>query len=353
MKVFQIITVSEYGGAQSVVLNLTNHFVDDNDVYILSCGNGEAWKSANEKVIKLELGSPRKGLSWRDIFLVLKLFYYRFRYRPDIVHLHSSKMGALGRVIFPKRKIVYTIHGIDSLRTAFPKLLFIEKVLKKRQAITIAISQYDAQILKKEGISVDATVIYNGIADYTQMKSPYPNMDIKNRLDKLKEEYPKTIMCIARISKQKKFELFLDIAQLMPQYAFVWIGNKEDMTELPTNVFCLGESHAAHKYLEYADVFILPSNYEGLPISILEALSFGVPVVASNVGGVREMLDETNGFVVENYANLFKEKIEYILRPENYSAMSVNARKSYLNKFTIEKMAGGYASIYKQVYDKQ
>ena len=102
----------------------------------------------------------------------------------------------------------------------------------------------------------------------------------------------------------------------MPQYAFVWIGNKEKVDNLPPNVFCLGEAHSAFIYLRYADLFILTSNYEGLPMSLLEAFAFGVPVVASGVGGVTEVLDGKNGYALENQTELFTEKIEKILSDE-------------------------------------
>ncbi|MDR1810189.1 MAG: glycosyltransferase [Prevotella sp.] len=354
MKIFQVITVSEYGGAQSVVANLSSNIENDNRVFILYGGEGEAWEVISRDVVKIRLSKPRKGFSAGDFFLFLRLLYYRIKYRPDIVHLHSSKMGALGRIAFNPATVVYTVHGFDSLRIAFKKWLFVEKLLKNRAACIVGVSRYDIDGLKAEGISKNVALVYNGLTDYCEqeknMDAPLP---LAGKFEELKAKYPKLILCISRISKQKKFDLFVELSRRMPSYAFVWIGNKYEMTGLPANAYCLGETESAHTYLNYADLFILPSNYEGLPMSILEALSYGVPVVASAVGGIGEILDGSNGFAVENTAEAFEEKINYCMDETVRARMSEAARNAYLQKFTIDKMVDGYKQIYERLYERQ
>jgi len=349
MKIFQIITVSEYGGAQTIVANLVKTLSSEHELFVLYGGDGEAWNALGNNFTKIKLNNHRKEVSIRDIGLLLKLYYYRFKYNPDVVHLHSSKMGVLGRIVFSRKKTVYTVHGFDSIRKAFKRFLIVERFLKNSAYKIIGVSQYDVDSMREEGIYKNVECIYNGVTDqYLEQ------VEIKDRitteLDKLQLSYSKTVMCISRISKQKKFDLFLDIAKRMPQYAFVWIGNKKEVHNVPSNVFCLGEAHLACSYLKYADLFILPSNYEGLPMSLLEALAFGVPVVASAVGGITEVLDGQNGFAVNNDINLFTEKIEYILSDENIKkSMSIHARQSYLANFTIEKMVDGYKSVFNAI----
>jgi glycosyltransferase involved in cell wall biosynthesis len=162
------------------------------------------------------------------------------------------------------------------------------------------------------------------------------------------QKYSKKILCIARISKQKRFDLFLEIAALLPEYAFIWIGNQETIDNTPENVFCLGNIANAKQYNQVTDIFILPSNYEGLPIVILEAMSYGKPVVASAVGGVSEIVvNDENGYTVENTAEAFAEKITYILENETvYDKFSKNAFRQYNEKLTIDKMVKGYMAIY-------
>lgn len=353
MKIFQVITVSEYGGAQTIVANLIKSLSHKHEVFVLYGGDGEAWSNLGENFTKIKLNDHRKEVSWKDIFILLKLFYYRIKYRPDVVHLHSSKMGALGRIAFNPKKIIYTVHGFDSIRKGFSHFLVVENALKNRAYRIIGVSQYDVEHLRNENIYKNVECIYNGVTDHF-VDNVQITDEITEALDKIKADYPRIVMCISRISKQKKFDLFVDIAEQMPQYAFVWIGNKHNVPGMPSNVFCLGEAHSAFVYLRYADLFILPSNYEGLPMSLLEALSFGIPTVASAVGGIPEILNGENGFAVENEVNLFKEKIEYIFSDESvYESMSRHAREIYLNHFTIGRMVDSYMAVFNSVIRKK
>ncbi|MFV0468775.1 MAG: glycosyltransferase [Dysgonomonas sp.] len=358
MKIFQVITVSEYGGAQSVVASILEEFGKDtnNQLYVLYGGEGEAWQQLGPHIKRLRLCKHRKQISLQDLFLLFRLYYYRLKYRPDIVHLHSSKMGLLGRIAFNKKSIVYTVHGFDSIRKAFRKYLILEKLFKNRAASIVAVSKYDVDCLNEEGIHSNVKMIYNGLQDYSKKELVTEGLElpIQSQLEAIRIEYQKVIMCISRISKQKKFDLFLEISDKMPQNAFVWIGNKDKVDDLSSNVYCLGECHSAHRCLNYADIFILPSNYEGMPVSVIEALSYGKPVVASAVGGLTEMLDGKNGFAVKNDASSFADGINYTLSSDAvYAAMSANARKAYLGNFTIEKMISGYKEIYDDIYFKR
>jgi glycosyltransferase involved in cell wall biosynthesis len=164
------------------------------------------------------------------------------------------------------------------------------------------------------------------------------------------QKYKKTILCIARISKPKRFDIFLDVASLLPAYAFVWIGNTATVKAGLENVFCLGNIPEAGKCNQFADLFMLASDYEGLPIVILEAMSYGKPVVASNVGGIGEIVvNGENGYTVENAAPKFADKIQYILEDESiYKRFSENAYKRYKEYLTVEKMVQGYIEIYRK-----
>lgn len=96
---------------------------------------------------------------------------------------------------------------------------------------------------------------------------------------------------------------------------------------------------------------MLPSNYEGLPMTIIEAMSYGKPVVASNVGGVSEIVrDGINGYALQNEENLFVEKIQEILgNQEIYSKMSKKAKEIFETELSVEYMTKEYLKIYNRI----
>lgn len=347
MKILQVITQSDLGGAQTVVVNLANKLCENNEV-IVAAGddNGKMFPLLKPEVKIEHIPSLVRNLSplkeLRAISQMKKL--YR-KYKPDIIHLHSSKAGILGRLAFPKNKIIYTVHGFDSIRIAHRKYLPLERSLQKRCSAIVGVSKYDFKNLRSEGIDNNVEYVYNGIF------RPFPL--VENPFEQFRK-FKKIILCIARLSPQKNHELFIETAKLIPDAAFLWIGNLQepDFTK-PNNVFFLGNITNAGSYAKYADVLVLPSNFEGLPIVIIEALACGTPVVASAVGGVPEILDGTNGYALENNAVLFAEKIKYILGSQDrINEMSANAVKSYDNSFTVDQMVSGYLAIYNKIYNQ-
>lgn len=352
MKILYIITLSDLGGAQAVVYNLANDQVDRGNEVMVVSGNGNyEWSNLDQRVKLLKLDYLHREIGIKDFLVLLKFIRLRYSFSPDIVHLHSSKMGVLGRLAFSKRNVIYTVHGFDSVRMANRKFLFLERILKNRATSIVGVCRYDYNALLEEGIKKNVTYIYNGVPD--MCSSPFEGdeeTETLREIEDIKKHYSKVVMCIARDAKQKKIDLFFDLARACQNYAFVWIGNLNQYENVPENVFLLGSKVNAYKYWQLADLCILPSNYEGLPISIIEALSYSVPVVASNVGGVAEILDGTNGFAIENDVTLYAEKIKYALDEENWSRLSKAARRSYENHFTIDKMVNSYNEIYEKMF---
>ena len=347
MIILQVITLCELGGAQSVVVNLANRLSEEHRVIVAAGeGDGKMWPLLSPKIERVRIPSLLRKLSpVNDVKTIFELRKLYRKYKPDIIHLHSSKVGILGGVAFPKSKVVYTVHGFDSIRVAYRKYLPIEKALQNRCRAIVGVSRYDERNLLNEGITNHVSMIYNGIYPPCNLSAD-PFTGIKG--------YKRKVLCIARLAAPKRIDLFLEVAALLPQYAFIWIGNKENVTMKHTdNVFFMGNLPNAGAYNRYADLFFLPSNYEGLPIVIIEALACGKPVVASAVGGISELLDGNNGFAVENTASRMAEKIEYILSDETmYRQMALAAEQTYLQSFTVDKMVDGYVQIYNAVTGK-
>jgi len=340
MKIFQIVTLSELGGAQSVVVNLSNALSKEHVVIVLAGeGDGKMFDMLSSEITHIKINSLKKKISFiYDIYTLFVFLYLYNKYKPDIIHLHSSKAGILGRLAFPKKKIVYTVHGFDSIRLAYRKYLPVEKMLQNNCKSIVAVSHYDENNLKDEHITHNVKCVYNG----------YKQVSDKAGKVTFPQQYKKKVLCIARVSKPKRFDIFLEIASIIPEYAFIWIGNQEVIQNTPENVFCLGNVPNAGVYNQFADLFMLPSNYEGLPIVIIEAMSYGKPIVASAVGGISEIVvNDENGYTVENIAVVFAEKIKYILENEDvYQRFSKSSLRRYHDMLTLEKMVQGYLEIY-------
>lgn len=163
------------------------------------------------------------------------------------------------------------------------------------------------------------------------------------------------VLCIARLAPQKRFDLFCQVAEQLKDHNidFYWVGNKEPVLNLPKNVQCLGEIPDAHKLLRYVDLLVLPTDYEGMPICILEALCYSKPVIASDVGGIVEILNGKNGKAVPNVADNFSRQI--LLYKENvdmYRNASKEARRSYDLRFTVNTMYQAYLKLYNTILEQ-
>jgi len=305
MKIMHVITRSDLGGAQSVLINIVNSLCRENEVIVIAGeGDGKMWELLDKRIRRINVPALKRNISIiNDIKVLFSFLSIYRRYEPDVIHLHSSKVGLLGRLAFPKGKVIYTVHGFDSIRLAYRPFLFLERMLQYRCKAIIGVCEYDMDNLIKEKITNNVGYVYNGIISKNVM------VDLSLPVECL--NYTKKVLCIARMSKPKRFDIFLEMATLLPQYAFIWIGNQEKMMNLPNNVFCLGNIANAGIYNTQVDLFVLPSDYEGLPIVIIEAMSCGKPIVSSNVGGISEIVyNGENGYVVNNNSIDFAKKID-------------------------------------------
>ncbi|MBW3523438.1 glycosyltransferase [Chryseobacterium sp. NKUCC03_KSP] len=350
MKILHVITRSELGGAQSVVINLANSMCSNHEVIVVAGEDGPMWDALDDRVSKIKIKEIVREVSViKDCVALFKLKKIYSSIKPDVVHLHSSKIGILGRLAFPPKKIVYSIHGFDSIRINYRKFLPIEKALKNRCKAIVGVSEYDVKNLMNENIKDNVYLIPNGIKDFASIDT---NPNSENILAKIKKETgKKIILSISRLTLPKRFDLFCKIAEELSDfdYQFVWIGNKENISPIPQNIMMLGEKNDAHQYYRYADLAILLSDYEGLPISLLEALCYSKPIIASNVGGISEIvLNNQNGFTLDNNEGVFAEKVNYILENEEiYQAFSKKSLEIFHEKLTVEKMVDKYTSLYK------
>ncbi|WP_353100033.1 glycosyltransferase [Myroides odoratus] len=268
--------------------------------------------------------------------------------RPDIIHLHSSKAGVIGRWASSmpnyKRKVFYTPHGYSFLRQDISpvKQKIFYTIEKLTQLIfggtTIACGDTEYKLAQRIGTSL---LVRNGI-DLTHLNQHYiANKNTSNQL---------TIGTIGRISYQKNPKLFNEVALLFPQHQFLWIGDGELRDQLTApNITISGwftNNTAVFPYLNQLDIYMQTSLWEGLPIAVLEAMAFRKPILATDVIGNNDIVETNlNGFLFTQATDLCPI-LKQLENPEYRIALGEKAFSNCQEKFNKDKNFNELLAIY-------
>ncbi|MBO4704757.1 MAG: glycosyltransferase family 4 protein [Spirochaetaceae bacterium] len=367
MRILHIITNTDLGGAQRVVIDLCTKAVEDgHTVAVASMKDGPMWQQLPSSVVQFKLPhmvKPIKPLKELPCLFEIKATIRKFK--PDIIHLHSSKAALLGRLATPhhmKKRIVYTVHGFDTIRVRNRIFLPLEKLMQKKCGAIVPVSEYDYKNLLSEGINHNLKLVRNAVPDTKPFSESELPEQIREPLLSARAQGKKVILTIARIALPKRLDIFAEAAAQLnnTNCVFFWVGAPTDDTiknqleEYSTkqNVFFTGDIPEASRLISYADVFVLFSDYEGLPITILEAMAKGKPIVASKVGGIPELVDESNGNLIsagdteKSIAEAVKALKDLISNDELRIEKGNTSRRKYESNFTLDTMWQNYLSIY-------
>lgn len=342
MKILYCITSSSWGGAQLHVLELcADQLARGNEVTFIVGNKGPLLDKVKQlkgvKVILLP-SLVREISPTNDIKAIVELRKIIKSESPDIVHLHSSKAGVIGRLssigLRKKIKVIFTVHGwafTDGVSSRLKKSLYriIEKSVRHFTDLFICVSYYDEKIGKRDKV-LDSTsnvkVIHNGSTTPSEQSINYS------------VHMPLRLVMIARFSPQKDQETLINAVTKLPKdsYKLTFVGdgetlqtNKELVSKygLNHNIKFAGFKDDISDELINNDVYILSTHYEGLPISIIEAMSYGLPILATNVGGNSEMLENNiNGFLFTSKDEL-AEKLNYLIN--NHETVKKMGQESY------------------------
>ena len=336
------------GGIFSYIVDLSNELINYYDIYIAYAVRKQTPQNYMDyfdkriNLIKVE-NFCRSINPIKDIKAMLELKQIEKKIKPDIIHLHSSKAGAIGRIAFNgKIPMFYTPHGYSFLMencNAIKRILFksIEYICAKRKCVTISCSA--GEHLETLKLTKKAVYVNNGI----NINELQKNIDKTEKIN-----HPFTVFTLGRICYQKDPTLFNEIAKQLSDIRFIWIGDGELRNELnSSNIEVTGwvDRMKAIKYAVNADVFILPSRWEGLPISLLEAMYMKKICIVSNVIGNRDVIiNNYNGFICLN-ADDFIKKIKPV-RINDFDSVVENAHNEILKKYNTQIMASEYKDIY-------
>lgn len=335
------------GGVFTYIVDLANELVNEFDMYIAYAVRNQTptdYKDYFDKRIHLiEVKNFERSINpIKDVNAFFEIKKIAKEVHPDAIHLHSSKAGALGRMAFDGRKIplFYTPHGYSFLmqnHSATKRMIYkaVETVCGKRNCTTISCSEGEHQETLK--LTKRAVYVNNGI-NMTELQ------EIIDKTEKV--QHPFTVFTLGRICYQKNPALFNVIAEKLPDIKFVWIGDGELRGELKSkNIEITGwaERNTAISYAVNADVFLLTSLWEGLPISLLESMYMRKLCIVSNVIGNRDVIrNGENGFVCDDVDSFMAA----IRSADTSHECITNAYADVLNKYNTEVMAKSYSKIY-------
>ena len=285
----------------------------------------------------------------KDWGAILKIREIVKEEKPVAVHAHSSKAGALARLAFLGKglPVFYSPHSYaflmqDSSLTKKYAYILIEWLLGRFNSTTVACGYDELKIAKK--VSRKAITIPNAfdIKNVSKKHRTRPVWDNKT---------PLRIISNGRIIPQKNFGLLCDVARELSSkpVEFLWIGGGDtEKFDVPPNVTITGWiSHdEVMEQLRTGNVFMSLSLWEGLPLSLLEAMAHGFPLIATDVIGNHELLANNNGFLCNSGKDAINAIEEILSNPEKLEEMGKNSYQLLNEKYNWEKNIEEWKKVY-------
>jgi glycosyltransferase involved in cell wall biosynthesis len=366
------------GGAQKIVLELIRKLPQEQfDIHLLSGvetgKEGSYWPEA-ENLLPSENIHRIKNLvrapnPFKDFKAYKKLCQIFKKIRPDIVHTHTSKAGVIGRMAACKMKIPRVVHSTHGLiyedEANIPGIkkglmlktfLLADRYVGKYTDYLITLSEQETGSALKLGLAAPSKIksISNGIA-----------LQKLAEIQRLPSDWEKDELCLGiagRLASEKGHALLLNsfksLADYFPSLKLKIAGSgplKEHLMALSKNLgleerveFC-GYQKDMVAFLRQVDIFVLSSHYEGFGLVLVEAMAAGIPVVATDVGGVAEVVvDGQTGLVVPpGQEDELAMGLEYFLTHRNLCyQFGQKGREHVMERFSLKHMVDEHLKIY-------
>lgn len=355
MKVFHIITSFDLGGAERVALNIVESPNKNFEYHLVEVvrGRSEFTKGILDELERHNVTYHRAPFAVSNkIAIVLFPFWFLFLViskRPQIIHSHTEVPDLsvflfykLFGWMFPLIKYVRTIHN-TVLWSDWKQIgVKVESFFNKKKA-NIAIS-LSTQKCYKDVYGEDVPLIYNGVAEVKQ--KAYQGI-VRGKIN---------ILFAGRLEYQKGIEQLIDVVKALEHmnlYVFHIVGSGSLQERVQTelggleNVFLYDKIYGLSRYMGSFDYVFMPSNFEGLVLTSIEAGLAKTPVIANNCLGLNETLPEKWPLLVDNncvaeYLHLFKDVIPSTARTE-LGGMAYHYVRRF---FTLQCMREGYEKLY-------
>lgn len=353
-----------YGGVASVASNIINysHKIGVKSILVYSVYDSAIKEMISTPCEMIQVNNYDFPGSYMFFGMGIHKIYsdYIRVHKDEKVICHVHNVQALGSLANWKDiPLVCTLHSLcgdeKTLRQKLSNALYetalkrLIKYNKKITSVSSAIVDYYARSVDKNKIQI----IHNG-----------SSVNINKRAKQSKF----TIGHVGNLSYAKGWDTLFNAFVSLPAYVqeksqllaagketqmftFELIKNLISEKCLNGKVECLGYiPNAKDNFIPKLDVLVLASRNEGLGLVQIEAMGYGIPVLGRAVGGITEILkDGYNGFVIKDENDLAEKIVLLESDDELYNRLSVNARETYENKFTLEKMCESYTNLYKDL----
>ncbi len=374
MKILNLIETLDFGGAELLILNnlswLKEHTDWDLEVAVLF-GRGEIAPRLKEKGIKVNFIKLSSRYNFIEAVFKIRRLIKGNHY--DILHTHLFHANLYGRLsvislIKNAPMVITSFHNPDYSYEDNRRFTFkIRKLLdywtyKGVNFRGVAVSKAVRDDYQHHFKIKDLKVIYNSYSPFWAENDNADKVDIKNKLG-FKQDL-KICTTVARFSRQKGYDIYIkaikEITKVITDIKFIFIGIGKEFESIKQLVFendlsnyilFLGrlEQEEVRKFVLISDLFVLPSRFEAFGISALEAMATGTVVLATDTGGLRELIkDGVNGILVkpEDYRELAK-KIIWALGNEDTTLKITREAINYArSNFSRDKIGNLWKEFY-------
>ena len=370
MKILEIIPTLGPGGGQSLVVDLCNELAKTENVVLVTLRDdtqkyyGFMVKDLESSVNHFSLCLPETS-NWLTMWGIYKIIR---KEKPDIVHFHMCITFSLLAVLLLgwRYKIVQTIH--NDIKTSYSSIKYrliisITGWLRLSRFVTICNTNHSD--FKRIYPGVDNTMIFNG---RKSLKKTDLFQSVQQEILAMKPTHDtKVYLHVARCNPQKNQRLLIEGFNEFIKQGYdailIVIGFRNEFPEEEVlkniacdRIFFLGTKSNVADYIYNSDCFILSSAYEGMPITVIEALNSGIPVVSTPVSGVVDVVESSkNGYISKDHSH--KEYVKAIV--QSFLKMSEIKEKTKQNvsnsQCTIVNCAAKYRNLFKNIsrYDKK
>tara|TARA_Y100000589_G_scaffold85598_1_gene79615 strand:+ start:10447 stop:11529 length:1083 start_codon:yes stop_codon:yes gene_type:complete len=357
-KILIIIGSLDIGGTEKQLLKIISRLTNYFDFTILSFIRGgdllKDYKKLGIEVL-VPVKESKRIIPLRILGYIYTIFKSFIKTKPSIVHFylpHSYLLGSFLAYIFPQKKYIMSRRSLNYYQEKIPFCKFIEKKLHKKMNLIITNSKKNYnQLVNEENVKPDKChIISNGI-------------EIVNK--KKKENKIVEILCIANFIKYKNHNMIIEACNRLSnklEWSLKLVGNDTDKIidelksrikfENKSKINFIKKNKSISKFLIKADIGILTSNEEGLSNSILEYMSYGIPVIATNIGGnVEQVFNKKNGFLVEKNNDLqLSIRLEELIKNKSLRhTLGKESKRIAMEKFSMEKSFRKYKKIYEEI----